>query len=60
MKPNLILDNFKNKHIEQMYTLNKLRKSDMINYIFWLFLTTIIIIGIIICYDKYKNKKTKY
>ena len=59
MKPNLLLEDIKKRHIENMNILNQNRKNNLINFIFWLILITIILFAIIICYDKYKNKNNK-
>ena len=56
MKPKLILKKCYEQYYKNIRTIHKKNKIRLINTFFIIIILIILIIGIAICYDRYKNK----
>jgi hypothetical protein len=59
MKPNLILKKYYDKYNNNIKSINKINKLKTINIVIYIIIFLFILFGVLICYDKYNEKKNR-
>jgi len=58
MKPKLILKRYYEQSYRNIRAIHKNNKIRLVNTVFLIIIVIILILGIAICYDRYKNKNS--